>query len=82
VVRGPFELVLTPIHLELGTPRRPTRELEDPNPETPGRRRPRRGRNRTISFRILHVCEFRGGKINRENVWLGGAAIMAQLTGD
>jgi uncharacterized protein len=39
------------------------------------------GRNRTISFRILHVCEFRDGKISRENVWLDGAAIMAQLTG-
>ena len=39
------------------------------------------GRNRTVSFRILHVCELRDGKISRENVWLDGAAIMAQLTG-
>jgi steroid delta-isomerase-like uncharacterized protein len=39
------------------------------------------GNNRTVSFRILHVCEFRDGKISRENVWLDGAAIMAQLSG-
>jgi steroid delta-isomerase-like uncharacterized protein len=39
------------------------------------------GNDRTISFRILHVCEFRDGKISRENVWLDGAAIMAQLAG-
>jgi steroid delta-isomerase-like uncharacterized protein len=40
------------------------------------------GRNRTISFRILHVCEFRDGRISRENVWLDGGAIMAQLAGE
>jgi ketosteroid isomerase-like protein len=40
------------------------------------------GRNRAINFRILHVCEFLDGKISRENVWLDGAAIVAQLTGD
>ncbi|QYN37106.1 ester cyclase [Pseudonocardia sp. DSM 110487] len=39
------------------------------------------GNNRTISFRILHVCEFRDGRISRENVWLDGAAVMAQLAG-
>jgi steroid delta-isomerase-like uncharacterized protein len=39
------------------------------------------GNDRTISFRILHVCEFRDGRISRENVWLDGSAIMAQLTG-
>lgn len=39
------------------------------------------GNDRTISFRILHVCEFRDGRISRENVWLDGAAIMAQLAG-
>lgn len=34
-----------------------------------------------VSFRILHVLEFRGGKISRENVWVDGAAIMQQLSG-
>jgi len=24
-----------------------------------------------VSFRLLHVCEFRDGKISRENVWQG-----------
>lgn len=32
-----------------------------------------------VSFRILHVLEFRGGKISRENVWLDAASIMQQL---
>jgi steroid delta-isomerase-like uncharacterized protein len=37
------------------------------------------GHGRTITFRILHVFEFRDGLISRENVWLDGAAIAAQL---
>jgi hypothetical protein len=39
------------------------------------------GGNREVSFRLLHVCEFRDGKISRENVRLDGGAIMAQLSG-
>ena len=39
------------------------------------------GRNRPINVRMLHVCEFRDGKISRENVWLDGAAVTAQLAG-
>jgi hypothetical protein len=29
---------------------------------------------------MLHVWEFRDGRISRENVWLNGGAIVAQLT--
>lgn len=32
-----------------------------------------------VSVRILHVLEFRGGKISRENVWIDLASIMQQL---
>lgn len=38
------------------------------------------GNGRQITFRILHVFEFRNGRISRENVWLDGASIAAQLT--
>ena len=33
-----------------------------------------------ITHRLLHVFEFRDGKISRENVWLDGGAVVAQLT--
>ena len=38
------------------------------------------GHGRRVSFRILHVFEFRDGLISRENVWLDSAAIVAQLS--
>jgi ketosteroid isomerase-like protein len=38
------------------------------------------GNGKRITFRMLHVFEFRDGRISRENVWLDGAAIAAQLT--
>ena len=38
------------------------------------------GSGRRISFRILHVSEFRNGLISRENVWLDSAAIVNQLS--
>ncbi len=38
------------------------------------------GHGRRISFRLLHVWEFRDGLISRENVWLDGGAIVQQLT--
>ena len=38
------------------------------------------GHGREISFRMLHVFEFRDGRISRENVWLDGGGIVAQLT--
>lgn len=38
------------------------------------------GKGRRISFRILHVFEFRDGLISRENVWLDSAAITDQLS--
>jgi uncharacterized protein len=38
------------------------------------------GRGRTINVRILHVFEFADGAITRENVWIDGAAAIAQLT--
>jgi steroid delta-isomerase-like uncharacterized protein len=37
------------------------------------------GTGRRITFRILHVFEFRNGLISRENVWLDSAAIVTQL---
>ena len=38
------------------------------------------GDNRQITFRMVHIWEFRDGLISRENVWLDGASIVAQLT--
>ena len=38
------------------------------------------GNGRRITFRMLHVWEFRDGLMTRENVWLDGASIVAQLT--
>jgi steroid delta-isomerase-like uncharacterized protein len=38
------------------------------------------GHGRRISFRMLHVFEFRDGLISRENVWLDSAAIADQLS--
>ncbi|MFZ5467289.1 MAG: ester cyclase [Pseudomonadota bacterium] len=37
------------------------------------------GHGRRIRFRLLHVFEFRDGRIKRENVWLDLAAIQQQL---
>ena len=37
------------------------------------------GYGRRISVRVLHVFEFRQGLISRENVWIDGAAALAQL---
>lgn len=37
------------------------------------------GNGQRISFRMLHVFEFRDGAISRENVWLDTAAIVDQL---
>ncbi len=39
------------------------------------------GNGRRIRFRLLHVWEFRDGRISRENVWLDSGAILAQLSG-
>jgi steroid delta-isomerase-like uncharacterized protein len=38
------------------------------------------GHGTQITFRMIHVFEFRDGLISRENIWLDGAAIAAQLT--
>lgn len=38
------------------------------------------GNGRRISFRMLHVFEFKNGLISRENVWLDGGNIVAQLS--
>jgi ketosteroid isomerase-like protein len=37
------------------------------------------GKRGKVSFRLLHVFEFRGDKISRENVWCDLAAIQQQL---
>ena len=38
------------------------------------------GNGKRISFRLLHVWEFADGAISRENVWLDGGSVAAQLT--
>ncbi len=38
------------------------------------------GNGRRISFRMLHVFEFRDGLISRENIWLDTAAVVDQLS--
>ena len=38
------------------------------------------GNGRQVSFRILHVFDFRDGLVSREQVWIDTAAIVAQLT--
>ncbi|HET9731888.1 MAG TPA: nuclear transport factor 2 family protein [Acidimicrobiales bacterium] len=38
------------------------------------------GHGRKVTFRILHVFGFDDGLISREQVWVDGAAIAAQLT--
>jgi steroid delta-isomerase-like uncharacterized protein len=38
------------------------------------------GNGRRITFRMIHIWEFRDGLISRENVWLDGGSIVAQLT--
>jgi steroid delta-isomerase-like uncharacterized protein len=38
------------------------------------------GNGKRISFRMLHVWDFKDGRISRENAWLDGNAIVAQLT--
>jgi steroid delta-isomerase-like uncharacterized protein len=38
------------------------------------------GNGRRITFRMLHVWEFRDGLMSRENVWLDGGAIVGQLS--
>jgi steroid delta-isomerase-like uncharacterized protein len=38
------------------------------------------GNGRRITFRILHVFDFRDGLISREQVWLDSGSVVAQLT--
>jgi steroid delta-isomerase-like uncharacterized protein len=38
------------------------------------------GNGKQVKFRALHVFEFRDSRISRENLWLDGSAIAAQLT--
>jgi steroid delta-isomerase-like uncharacterized protein len=38
------------------------------------------GNGRRISFRMMHVFEFRDGLISRENIWLDTAAVLDQLS--
>jgi len=38
------------------------------------------GNGRQIAFRLLHIFEFRDGRISRENAWLDGGAVLQQLT--
>jgi len=40
------------------------------------------GNGKRIDARVLHVWEFKDGKISREIVWLDGGTIIAQLTAD
>jgi SnoaL-like polyketide cyclase len=38
------------------------------------------GSGRRVTFRMLHVWDFKNDAISRENVWLDAGAIAAQLT--
>ena len=38
------------------------------------------GNGRRLSFRMLHIWEFKDGLISRENVWLDGGSVVHQLT--
>ncbi len=38
------------------------------------------GNGRRVTFRMLHVWDFTGDAISREQIWLDGGAIAAQLT--
>jgi len=38
------------------------------------------GNGRQVTFRILHVFDFRDGLVSREQVWIDSGAIVAQLT--
>ena len=38
------------------------------------------GNGRRVRFRILHVWDFKDGAISREQVWVDGGSIAAQLT--
>jgi hypothetical protein len=38
------------------------------------------GRNRRITFRLVHIRETRGGLMGRECVWMDAAAIFAHLS--
>lgn len=38
------------------------------------------GNGRRVSFRMMHVFEFRDGLISRENIWLDTAAVVDQLS--
>lgn len=38
------------------------------------------GNGRRVTFRILHVWDFKDDAISREQVWLDGGSIVAQLT--
>ena len=40
------------------------------------------GNGRRVTFRMLHVWDFKDDAISREQVWLDGAAIVAQLTAE
>jgi uncharacterized protein len=51
--------------------------------KAPGRPFGLEGRNRPLSFRLLHVIEFTdGGDIKRENVWIDLASLLQQLPQD
>jgi predicted ester cyclase len=38
------------------------------------------GNGTLVTWRLLHICEFRDGLMSRENVWMDTGAIIAQLT--
>jgi steroid delta-isomerase-like uncharacterized protein len=38
------------------------------------------GNGTVVTYRLLHICEFRDGLMSRENVWMDTGAIIGQLT--
>ena len=37
------------------------------------------GNGKRISFRLLHIWEFRNGLISRENVWMDGGSVVGLM---
>ncbi|MFD9890578.1 nuclear transport factor 2 family protein [Amycolatopsis sp. NPDC059027] len=37
------------------------------------------GGGRDVTYRVLHLCEFREGRISKQTVWVDASELMAQL---
>lgn len=85
--KGFYEYLTTNVHTQEVTPVRSYYGDDfcviehDVDAKVPGEFLGLAGNGARVRFRMIHVWEFRDGLISRENVWLDGAAITAQLAG-